>query len=197
MNDAWGFDNHFKPQELSDVAKRMYTKGSVIGSNFRKVIEIDGKVVGFIFGLNEMSSKPKRGVLFGLDILRRMLCIKEMTFKDKKQLFKAINVHEVNRSKIVGRGISEIILFVVDPNYQGVGIGKRLLSEFTTQCKNSGVKSIIVETNKLGASGFYEGVGFKFVGDFDSPLHEYATKGGQACMHEYTCEDIKTELLKS
>lgn len=188
VNDAWKFDGNFKPQELSDVAKCMYTKGSVIGSNFRKVVEINGRVVGFIFGLNEMSSKPKRGVLFGLSMLRRILCINGMSFKDKRQLFKAINTHEVNRSKIVDRGTSEIVLFVVDPNYQGVGNGKRLLSEFTTQCKNSGVKSIIVETNKLGASSFYEGVGFKYIGDFYSPLHEYATKGGQACMYEYRCE---------
>jgi len=188
VNDAWKFDSNFKPQELSDVAKCMYTKGSVMGSNFRKVAEMNGKVVGFIFGLNEMSSKPKKGILFGLSILRRLLWIKKMSFKDKKQLFKAINTHEINRSKVVDRGTSEIVLFVVDPDYQSVGNGKRLLYEFTTQCKKSGVKSIIVETNKLGASSFYERVGFKHIGDFDSPLHEYATKGSQACMYEYTFE---------
>jgi len=188
VNDTWKFDSNFKPQELSDVAKCMYTKGSVIGSNFRKVAEMNGKVVGFIFGLNEMSSKPKKGILFGLSILRRLLWIKKMSFKDKKQLFKAINTHEINRSKVVDRGTSEIVLFVVDPDYQSVGNGKRLLYEFTTQCKKSGVKSIIVETNKLGASSFYERVGFKHIGDFDSPLHEYATKGSQACMYEYTFE---------
>jgi len=188
VNDAWKFDSNFKPQELSDVAKCMYTKGSVMGSNCRKVIEMNGKVVGFIFGLNEMSYKPKKSILFGLSILRRILWIKGMSFKEKRLLLKAINTHEINRSKIVDRGTSEVVLFVVDPDYQGVGNGKRLLYEFTTQCKKSGVKSIIVETNKLGASSFYEKVGFKHLGDFDSPLHEYATKGGQACMYEYRFE---------
>jgi len=188
VNDAWKFDSNFKPQELSDVAKCMYTKGSVMGSNFRKVAEMNGRVVGFIFGLNEMSSKPKKNILFGLSILRRLLWIKKMSFKDKRLLLKAINTHEINRSKIVDRGTSEIVLFVVDPDYQSAGNGKRLLYEFTSQSKQSGVKSIIVETNKLGASSFYERVGFKHIGDFDSPLHEYATKGGQACMYEYTFE---------
>lgn len=187
VNNAWKFDRNFKPQELADLAKCIYTKGSVIGSNFRKVVEINGKVGGFIFGLNEAAVKPKRGVLFGLSILWRLLRIKGMTFKDKKKLINAINTHEINRSKVVGRGKSEIVLFVVDPNHQGFGNGKRLLSEFTSQCKNSGVKSIIVEINKLGASSFYEGVGFKHIANFDSPLHEYATKGGQACMYEYFC----------
>ncbi len=188
VNSAWKFNSNFKPQELSNIAKCMYTKGSVIGSNFRRVIEIDGKVVGFIFGLNEMLPKPERGIWFGLNILRRILCVKGMNFRDKKKLLGAINTHEVNRVKIVGRGRSEVVLFVIDPDHQGCGNGKRLLTEFIGQCRGSGVKSIIVETNKLGASSFYEGVGFQHVGNFYSPLHEYATKGGQACMYEYRCE---------
>ncbi len=188
VSDAWKFDSNFKPQKLSDIAKCMYTKGSMIGSNFRRVVEINGKVVGFIFGLNEMSARPKKNVLFGLSILRRILCVKGMQYRDKKKLLSAINTHEVNKSKIVDKGKSEIILFVVDPGYQGVGNGKRLLSEFITHCKNSGAQSIVVETNKFGASSFYAGVGFKHIGDFYSPLHEYATKGGQACMYEYICD---------
>ncbi len=188
VSDAWKFNDNFKPQELSNIAKCMYTKGSVIGSNFRKVVESQGKVVGFLFGLNEKSIKPKRNVLFELNLLRRILCIKGIKFGEKKKLLKAINAHEVNRLKVVERGRSEIVLFVVDPIYQGYGYGKKLLSEFTTQCKKSGVESIIVETNKLGAFSFYEGVGFRHIGDFDSPLHEYATKGGQACMYEYKLE---------
>jgi len=116
------------------------------------------------------------------------LCVKGIGIKEKIKFIKAINTHEINRSKIVDKGKSEIVLFVVDPAHQGVGNGKKLLSGFTDQCKNSGVKSIIVETNKLGASRFYEGVGFRHIGNFDSPLHEYATKGGQASMYEYSCE---------
>ena len=188
VNDAWKFDLNFKPQELADVAKCLYTKGSVIGSNYKKVIEANGRVVGFIFGLNEKALKPKRDILFGLGILRRIMFIKRMKFQEKKKLFSNISTHEVNRSNLVGRGKSEIVLFVVDPKFQGYGYGKMLLSDFVIYCKDLGVKSIIVETNKLGASSFYEGVGFKHIGNFSSPLHEYATKGGQTCMYEYKCE---------
>jgi len=152
VNGAWGFDANFKPQELSNIAKCMYTKGSVIGSNFRRVVEVNGKVVGFIFGLDEMSSKPKKEIWFGLNTLRRILCVKGMSFKEKKKMLGAINAHGINRAKVVDRGRSEIILFVVEPSHQGYGVGKRLLAEFIVQCRGSGVKSIIVETNKLGAS---------------------------------------------
>ena len=162
--------------------KCIYTKGSVIGSNYQSVVEVNGKVVGFIFGLNTAAAKPKRNILFGLSILWRLLRITKMDYKDKKKLLNAINTHEINKLKIIGKERSEIVLFVVDADHQGVGYGKQLLSGFTSHCKSYGVKSIIVETNNLGASSFYEKMGFRHLADFDSPLHEYVTKSGQACM---------------
>ena len=187
VNQAWGFDKIFSPNALSDVAKLIYTKGSVLGSNCKMVVEIDGKVVGFIFGLNEYSKKPGKNILFKLSILWKLIRIKDGT-PDKRDLINALKCHEKNRAKIVDRGRSEIVLFVVSNEYQGKGLGKRLWFEFKSKCVKSGVGSIIVETNKLGASSFYEKIGFKHIGDFDSPLHEFATKGGQACMYEYACQ---------
>ncbi|MBN4060659.1 GNAT family N-acetyltransferase [bacterium AH-315-I20] len=187
-NGAWQFDDNFKPQELSDIAKHICTTGALVASNFRKVIESNGEVIGFLFGFNNMSARPKKVMLFGLSTVFRMLCAKGIKFSEKITLLQAINTHEKNRLQVVDRGKSEILLFVVDPSHHGCGYGKRLLSEFTIRCKRSGAKSIIVDTNTLGASRFYENAGFKHIGDFHSPLHEYATKGGQACMYEYTHE---------
>ncbi|VAW49334.1 hypothetical protein MNBD_GAMMA03-325 [hydrothermal vent metagenome] len=184
-NEAWEFDVNFEPKELSNIVKYMFTKGSIIGSNFRKVAEVNGETVGFIFGFNEMFPKPKGGLSFGLSIFKRILCVKGMSFRAKGKLLGAINTHEKNRLKVVSREKSEIILFVVGSNHQAKGYGKKLLSEFTSLCKNSGVKSIIVDTNKDGGSSFYKSIGFNHIGDFDSPLHEYAMKYGQACMYEY------------
>lgn len=188
VNEAWNFDKNFSPQKLADLAKLLYTKGSVLGSNYRQVVEIDGNVAGFIFGFNEFSVKPKRNFLFGLHILWKLFWVKSNNPGDKKRLLNAINAHEMNRSKVINRGKSEIVLFVVGRNFRGMGYGKRLWSDFLSHCKDSDVKTIIVETNKLGASSFYEQLGFEHIGDFDSPLHEYATKGGQACMYEYRYE---------
>ena len=79
------------------------------------------------------------------------------------------------------------MLFVIDPQHQGIGSGKHLLTEFIAHCKASGVETIIVETNTEGASTFYEGMGFNLIGYFDSPLHQYVDKEGKACMYEYIC----------
>ena len=187
VNQAWGFDKIFSPKALSDVAKCIYTKGAVLGSNYRMVVEVDGNVVGFIFGLNEYLRKPGRNILFGLGVLWKLIFIKSDK-PDKNDLINALKVHEKNRADVVDKGRSEIVLFVVSNEYQGRGYGKKLWAGFKEQCVKSGVGSIIVEANKLGAIGFYEGIGFRHLGDFDSPLHEFATKGGQACMYEYSCQ---------
>lgn len=188
VSDAWLFEKNFLPKEMASLAGYLYTMGSVAASNFRRVVEEEGKVVGFLFGLNEKEAVPKhelQRLLPKLAVLKRLFSIKGVRFKEKMDLFKAMGLHEANRAKLVERGRSEIILFVVDPGYQGAGYGRQLFDEFKAYCAQSGVQSIVVETNKLGASSFYEHIGFRHLGDFDSPLHEYATKGGQACMYEY------------
>jgi ribosomal protein S18 acetylase RimI-like enzyme len=188
VNEAWGFDKNFKPQGLADIAKEIYTKGSEINSNFRRVVEKDGKVVGFIFGLNKKGKNPKGKLIFGLKTLWKLLQIKPIQPRTRKELLSAFQVHEENRSKLVGSSNSEIVLFVVSKQYKGRGLGKRLWYEFLSNCQESSVESIIVETNRDGASTFYELLGFKIVGDFESPVHRFASPNGQACMYEFTCK---------
>ncbi|MEA1987890.1 MAG: GNAT family N-acetyltransferase, partial [Pseudomonadota bacterium] len=149
VNLAWGFDKIFSPQKLSDLVKLIYTKGSVLGSNDRLVVEVDGQVVGFLFGLNEYSKKPGRNILFGLSVLWKLLRIRNGK-PQNSDLLNAIKAHETNRSAVVDRGRSEIVLFVIAEEYQGKGFGQQLWSEFKSHCIQSGVSSIIVETNKLG-----------------------------------------------
>ena len=186
VNQAWGFDQIFPSQGLSKFAKLIYTKGSCVSSNYKMVAEDNGRVVGFIFGLNAKSRKPGRNIIFGLGILWKLMRLKGDK-SEKKKLIDAINRHQKNRYEVVEKGRSEIVLFVVSKEYQGKGIGKRLWSDFKKSCIDSGVDSVIVETNKLGASSFYERIGFVHLSNFDSPLHELATEGGQACMYEYKC----------
>jgi ribosomal protein S18 acetylase RimI-like enzyme len=186
VNQAWRFDKIFSSKALSDIAKLIYTKGSVLGSNYRSVVEVDGKVIGFIFGLNEYAKKPGRNILFGLSVLWKLIRAKSDK-TEKNDLINALKIHEKNRNIIVDRGRSEIVLFVVHSEYHGNGFGKNLWAGFKEYCIKSNISSIIVETNKLGASSFYEHIGFKHLGNFNSPLHEFATKNGQACIYEYSC----------
>jgi len=188
VDGAWGFERNFHPRELAALGKYLYTMGSVAMSNFRKVAEYNNEVVGFIFGYNEHIPVPKHELQkfsSKLAILMRLLFMKAMKFREKLDFLNSMGTHEKNRTALLERGKSEIVLFVVHPAFHGRGIGKKLFEGFRSFCEKSKVESIIVETNKLGAASFYERIGFKLKGDFDSPLHNYVTKNGRACLYEY------------
>lgn len=163
--------------------------GSVAMSNYHIVAEHESKIIGFIYGYNEHISLPKHELhrlSAKLAIMRRLMFMRTMRFREKVDFLSSIGIHEKNRIALLKRGKSEIVLFVVDPAFRGKGIGKKLFEGFRAFCETSQVESIIVETNRLGAASFYEQIGFKLIGDFDSPLHNCVTKNGQACLYEYT-----------
>ncbi len=187
VNRAWRFDAVFQPQKLAAIAKRIYTQGSVIESTYRTVAETQGEVVGFIFGMNEFAYQPRLHLGLKLRILWALLTLRSST-PDKRTLLRAMAEHEKNRSNIISKHRSEIVLFVVSEAYQGKGIGKALWLGFLDNCINSGISSIVVETNHQGGSGFYERIGFQHLADFDSPLHNLVTPTGQACVYQYACQ---------
>jgi len=187
-SDEWEFEKSFAPIQLAELSKYLYTMGSVAITNFQKVIEVDGEVVGFIFGYNEKEPVKKHDLQRStayLWVLKTLLAVKKMSLKAKVVLLNNIRVHAKNRSKLVPPKKSEIMLFVVHPKHQGKGYGKELFSAFKDYCKGSDIDSVMIETNTLGASTFYEQLGCKFRGNFDSPLHAYTTENGQACIYEY------------
>jgi len=189
VSNAWDFERIFAPHALARLVAYLYTSGPLAVSNFARVVEIDGQVVGFIFGLNQNQPVPKhemQKLSKRLAIMARLMLIRGLRFSEKTRLLKAFGAHEVNRTALVGRDRSELTLFVVDPAHQGAGFGKKLFADFADYCRGSDVKNIVVETNKIGASSFYERIGFKMIGDFHSPLHAYATPDGQACMLEFS-----------
>lgn len=185
---AWKLNLHFQPPALSELIQHLYTQGAVIHSNYFQVAESDGKVVGFIFGLNIHQPKPKPSIWFNLKIIWRLLSLNPIEPSSRKTILNAFAMHAKNREKLVKRTQSEITLFVVDKAFQGQGIGQALWKNFLSYCQTDSNKTILVETNTAGAATFYEHIGFKLVGEFDSPVHQFVEKQGNACLYEYYCK---------
>ena len=190
VNDAWGFDKLFKSESLRTIAKYLYTKGSLVSSNYQYVAVHQEVVVGFIFGFNSSLSKDRLSAI-GLGLKATIdLNFKKMDKEEKCNFIDIIKKHQINRAKVISDKNNEIVLFVVSPKFQSKGIGTRLWQGFSDFCSCSSSSSIQVETNKAGASTFYERLGFHHRVDFDSPLHNLATEGGQACIYEYIQQKI-------
>lgn len=190
---VWNFNMIFTESALRQIASLAYTKGSLEESNFAQVVEINERVVGFLFGRNAKKPLFKNYFFFKLNMLWRLIWYPgQKTARDN--LLTAIKTHIKNRSVIVERGKSEILLFVVDPEYQGQGFGEKLWSKFKEACLKSGVESIYVSTNTSGATGFYHSMGFRHLGDFCSPLHEIVQWEGRPCMYVYS---VKGQAMRN
>ena len=188
VNEAWLFDKIIADKNLYKAALRMYTKGGLCSGNMNLVAVDQGKVVGFLFGFNHLSKSKLRGrIKLALDAIISFN-FKKMDKIERNKFIRALTDHEKNRDIVEPSKASEICLFVVSQDLRGKNIGTKLLERFRDSCIATGVKRIRVETNKLGASSYYEKQGFTLVSNFDSPLHEIATPGGQACMLEYYCD---------
>jgi len=187
VNEAWHFDQIISDKNLSKTALHMYTKGGLCSGNMNLVAVDQGKVVGFLFGFNILSkAKPKGNLRLALDAVMSFN-FKKMDKIERNKFIKALTDHNKNRAAIEPGKESEICLFVVSQDLRGKNVGTKLWEKFRDACIKSGVQRIRVETNKLGASSYYEKQGFTLVSDFYSPLHEIATPHGQACMYEYIC----------
>ncbi len=187
VNEAWHFDKIISDKNLSKTALRFYTKGGLCSGNMNLVAVDQDKVVGFLFGFNTLAkSKPRGKIKLALDAFISFN-FKKMDKIERNKFIKALTDHHKNRTAIEPGKESEICLFVVSQDLRGKNVGTKLWEKFRDSCITSGVKRIRVETNKHGASSYYEKQGFTLVSNFYSPLHEIATPDGQACMYEFIC----------
>jgi len=184
VNQAWQFDALFQPAAFSQVAQEIYTRGSLLESNFCRVAVTEQQVIGFLFGFNE--KRPVAKNLWNkLKLMWRLIRVKADTKTGKKRFTNALIQHQKNRYAIAPEKISEIVLFVIHAAYRQQGLGQRLWGTFLDDCRSSRVATVQVETNLSAAAPFYAKLGFEHSANFDSPLHALATPNGQACLYRY------------
>ena len=76
-------------------------------------------------------------------------------------------------------------LFVVDPESQARGWGRKLINEFIDACKNENIERIVLETDSESNYGFYQHLGFRIKGSFHSPLlKEFSGNTGETYIYE-------------
>lgn len=188
VNKVWEFDKHYSPPALADLFKRIYTGGSLSESNCNIVVEENGRVVGFLFGKIQglKSHKNESNGFYGpMRFLWKLFLMKGVTLKRKMNYLKKINSHERNRRIVEPRTCSEVNLFVVDPETQGKGYGKRLINGFISACKENNIKRIVLETDNESNYGFYTHLGFTVKGKFFSPLlKEYSRSSGETFVYQ-------------
>lgn len=188
VNQVWGFDQKFTPPALSTLFKEMYTGVSLAASNFYRVVEEDGQVVGFLFarcGADALYRNAYSGSVGVLRFFYRLLTTRGVSLKRKLYYVQIIVQHEMNRRAVEATRLNEANLLAVDPRTQGKGYGRLLMDAYITQCRVLQVTRITLETDKESNYGFFQHYGFTVKGEFYSPLQQaYTGASGDSFVYE-------------
>ena len=188
INSIWDFDSRFLPQELSNLLKNYYIKGSLGDSNFAVVVTEDFNVRGFLFGRCGRAPCFKTeysGLLGGFRFLWQLLSVRTVALSRKLHFLRIAYSHERNRKQIPVNKTNEVCLFAIGTSTQGKGYGKQLMNAFIDHCKKENASAVSLETDLSSNFGFYEHFGFELRGEFFSPLQmEYSGSSGKTFVYE-------------
>ncbi|UCE91881.1 MAG: GNAT family N-acetyltransferase [Methanobacteriota archaeon] len=138
-------------------------------SDVREVACASTSVVGVLLGRRRGSLSTRESisqVRIFLSFLRSIS--RKLPLRTSTSMFCTLLLTEVKIMFNSPRSDGEVAFLVVDPRYQGRGIGLRLLDNFITQARSSDVHMISVYTTDPGCNWrFYEKRGFRRVAQFE------------------------------
>ena len=124
----------------------------------KMVIEKDnGKVIG-ICGYAKWKSK-KHIIRKNFFHILKILFIKSPKVKDKKAIYKYNKDYDYTPKELNNYFDGEISILIVDKNYRGKGIGKKMLSQIFEYAKNDHMKNIQILSDESCNFKFYESCG--------------------------------------
>lgn len=138
------------------------------------VFEIDnGKVIG-ICGYAKRNSKKHIFRKKFYHILKFLLMHSPM-IKNKEEMYKYHKNYNYIPENMEGYFDGEISILIINNDYRGKGIGKKMILEIFEKAKNSGMKNIQILTDESSNYKFYEHLGCKKV--YETTIHNGEPSG--------------------
>ena len=147
----------------------------------KMIIEKDnGKVIG-ICGYAKWNSKKHiiRKKLFG--ILKTLLIWSPLV-KDKKAIYKYNNDYNYVPDELANYFDGEISILILNSNYRGKGIGKKMLSQIFEYARNNNMRNIQILTDESCNFKFYEACGCIKIYEkviYNSETNHYGNKSSE------------------
>ena len=149
---------------------KLYVEFYYFSGTWLDVACVDDKVVGLLFGridreqgrLGWLSSR-----LGHCKVYLKLLLGRYWKVSDRVKLMRSALSDDRNIIHHSPNADGEVMLFVVDGEFQGRGIGRELMDRFLRRAREADSKRITVSTNDIGCNWrFYEKYGFKLQGSF-------------------------------
>lgn len=134
----------------------------VLEESEKLVIEKDNNKVIGICGYAKWNSKKYilRKKFFKL---LKILCINSPLIKDKRAIIKYSQDYDYTPVELENHFDGEVSLLIVDKNYRGKGIGKKMINKIFEYAKEDNMKNIEILTDESCNFKFYENCGCKKV----------------------------------
>lgn len=163
----------------------------MVHHTFTCVAEDNGKVIGLLIctDINKRPFDMKYAKLL-IGEVAYMICNPEtrddgLAWGEYTQLAQALEdscVHGID---------AELELFVVAPEYQGQGIGKRMFRSMVKYYKLSGIKNFFLHTDTACTYQFYDRIGMKRIGTLKSDVRSADVDGIEMYIYAADVDDIK------
>lgn len=174
--DAWPSISNIVSEPDAERFMSAYVELCCTPSTWKEVACISGNVVGFLFGRIDKDVTMSKGfhTLFStIVLLLRLLLGKYGKIAEPFTFLKKFIATESKVSNYTPKVDGTIELFVVDANFRGRKIGKKLLDRFIAMAQKKNVKSLSVYTDPLSNWKFYEVYGFQRICTFHDDLNSY------------------------
>ncbi len=176
--DSWSYEKMFSKQVAYHFA-HTFLYFELVRESFTQVAELDGKAIGIIIGDVKNESKNFKNYLYYPKLVwhaSHLLLSKE----GRRVLLKyAGEVASLNKQMIKDQNElfdSEIALFAVSPQAQGLGVGSTLYNYFLNTIKKKNLNTFFLYTDTTCNFGFYEHKGLERITAIkkyvDSPVNK-------------------------
>lgn len=163
INKAFDFESFIDNIDVLNKSLNIYLRSCLSATTFSSVAVKDGEVIGLILGSsknkNTILNFLKHNIVMTYSVLSLLLKSKEdkKSLKDYNKILKAYDVLMKNR-KDDFQGCIE--LFIVSNECQGLGVGKKLVSQLMSYMKDNSVSNLYLYSDSNCNYGFYDSQGF-------------------------------------
>lgn len=173
INKAFKFEGFIDNIDVLHKSLNIYLHSCLSATTFSSVAIKDGHVIGFILGSaknkNTLLNFSKHTLVLGYSLLSLLLKSKEdkKSLTDYKKILAAYDKLMENRKNDF-EGCIE--LFIVSDECQGLGVGKKLVSQLISYMKESSVSNLYLYSDSNCNYGFYDSQGFNQTDSIPVPL---------------------------
>jgi len=172
--DAW---ENVEEEHVDSGAWETYLRHFLAKSNWAEVVCDSDLVVGLLFGRIDIKGRERPFKKEGASVFRLTREILLGEFELSHGIIPVLWTFVMTELKLklnMPRSDSEIIMFVLDENYRGMGVGRLMVDRFAKAARDSGALLMTVYTeDQISNWQFYEKYGFKKVGSFYNDLDSY------------------------